>query len=78
MNSNTLFHPISDPVIEIFKKMCMSHTLHHCYNFSRGHPFVLLRFNNITVFESEHNKQYLFTRNKATSFGTAVPSSDPP
>ena len=28
-------------------------------NFSRGHPDVLLRFNNIIVFESEHNKQYL-------------------
>ena len=39
---------------------------------------MLLRFNNVMVFESEHNKQYLFTRNRATSFGTVVPSSDPP
>ena len=30
-------------------------------NFSRGRPVVLLGFNNIIVFESEHNKQYLFT-----------------
>ena len=39
---------------------------------------MLLRFNNIIIFESEHNKQYLFTRNMATSFGTAVPSSGLP
>ena len=39
---------------------------------------MLLRFDNIIVFESKHNKQYLFTRNRATSFGTAVPSSDRP
>ena len=47
-------------------------------SFSRGHPAVLLRFNNIMVFESEPHKQKLFTRNKATSFGTVVPSSDRP
>ena len=39
---------------------------------------MLLRFNNIVVFESEHNNQYLFTTNRATSFCTAVPSSDTP
>ena len=39
---------------------------------------MLLGFNNITVFELEHNKQYLFTRNRATSFGTVVPSSELP
>ena len=44
--------------------------------FSSGHHVVLLSFNNMIVFEWEHNKQYLFTRNRATSFGTVVPSSD--
>ena len=39
---------------------------------------MLLRFNSIVVFESEHKNQYLFTRNMATSLGTVVPSSDPP
>ena len=39
---------------------------------------MLLRYYNIIVFESEHNNQYLFTTNRATSFGTVVPSSDPP
>ena len=39
---------------------------------------MLLRFNNIVVFEPEHDKQYLFTRYRSTSFGTVVPSSGSP
>ena len=38
------------------------------------------KFNNQkqTSIQSEQNKQHLFTRDRATSFGTAVPSSDFP
>ena len=45
-------------------------------------PFTILSFTTvfslINSFDLEHNKQYLITRDRVTSFGTAVPSSDPP